>query len=66
VRPDADTSGDGLFAAAAHDAGVAGVEAAGDVRAGHDVEERLVVAHAVCAVTLTEVAVEVDGASRRR
>ena len=43
-----------------HDERVAGVEAAGDVGGGQDVEQRLVVAHAPGAEAFAEVGIEID------
>ena len=48
---------------ARHDVRIAGMEAAGDIGAGHELEHGVVVAHAPRAEAFAEIGVEVDGAS---
>ncbi len=60
LGPDPDAAFGGEVADAAHHRGVAGVEAAGDVGAGHDGEQGVVVGEGPAAEAFTEVCVEVD------
>jgi hypothetical protein len=59
LRADGDSPGGGPGAHAAHRRRVPGVEAAGDVRAGDDVEQGVVVPQSPYAEALTEVGVEI-------
>ena len=65
-KGDVGADGDSLFLGARkcrrHDVGVAGVEAASDIGARHDLEHGGVVAHAPMAETFPEVGVKIDGA----
>ena len=65
LGPDGNATLGGHPAGGQDDGGVTRVEAAGDVRAGDDVEHRLVVAEDPPAVGLAEVGVEVDGQLHR-
>jgi hypothetical protein len=60
MSPDSDTAGSCHGHRAVHRARVAGVEAAGDVGAGHLIQQCLVRAHHPGAEALAEVGVEVD------
>src|SRR3979490_2907015 len=44
----------------AHDVGIAGMEAAGDVDRGSEVDHGGVIAHFPCAKSLTEIAIQID------
>jgi len=61
VRADRHVGRDSPGADPAHDRGVAGVEAAGDVGTGDQLQQRVVIPHCPPAEALTEVGVEVDG-----
>ena len=61
VGADHDAGGNRLAAGPADDAGIAGVETAGHVRAGDRAEHRRVVSQAPASVGLADVAVQVNG-----
>ena len=63
---DGDPGLDGAGTDPTHDRRVAGVEAAGDVRAGHDAEQGLVVPQPPDSEPLTQVGIEIDPALGHR
>ena len=60
VGADTDAAAHALGHRAIHDPRIAGVEAAGDVGRGHDLEESRIVAHRPIAVSLAEVGDQID------
>src|SRR4029453_5914181 len=57
---DGHTAADGCFAYSTQGVGGAGMEAAGDIGAGDDVQQRLVITQLPDAESLAEIAIEVD------
>src|SRR5256714_86803 len=58
---DADAARFRQFNRAAHDVGIAGMKAAGDVHRRRQLDHRGVIAHFPCAKTFAEIAIEIDG-----